>query len=261
MHEHEMLKRRFADQVFKNKKRDTLAAIEVAYADMSRRQTGHLPAMKDACIDQLVKNVFANELQITDFDTWHEEQCNALVAIWNEIKPNWGSVGKAQKVLNMAFKYLSCITDKYDNVCQNCHMTLDSYTLAWYKDIVRPWAKEHGHADVKELIEWSKINSYSEYQLIQNNIRSFLREGATYSVVIGSKTTRTIELSTVPIEAEFVIWEGQIINERYTNLIKELENYIKDHRGTPAGKVHDAWLLGELFSDYLKDYAQNCFKV
>ena len=256
MNEHDMLKNRFSDRVFQGKKKETRVAIEIAYADMSRRQNGHSPAMKDVCIDWLLKNVFTGKPKITNFDAWHEAQCNKLIEIWNTKKAGFGTVGKAQKVLNMAFKYLSCITCDYDQVLPHCHMTLDSYTLAWYKDVVRPWAKLKHREDVESLIEWSKINSYRDYLLIQNNIREFLKQGATYSVAINGTNTTPIALSSVPIEAEFVVWEGQIIKEKYTSLIKEMKNYTQKHRGTPAGKDYDAWLLGELFAEFVRDYCQ-----
>ena len=256
MNEHEMLKNRFRDRVFKGKTPETRAAIELAYADMSRRQNGHLPAMKEACINWLVNNVFTGKIQFSDYDTWHETQCNELIKIWNDIKPNFGTVGKAQKVLNMAFKYLSCITEDYNAILQYCHMTLDSYTLAWYKAVVMPWAQKNGRPDVESLVEWSKIKSYGDYKLIQKNIRDYLSTGAVYSIKINKKSTKVLSLPIVPIDAEFVVWEGQIIKERYTNLIKELDHYIHAHRGNPAGKDYDTWLLDDLFDDYIRDYCK-----
>lgn len=257
MNEHEMLKDRFGNRVFQGKNKEMRVAIELAYADMSRRQTGHSPAMKDACIAWLLKNVFAGKPQIANFDNWHETQCKKLIEIWNEKKAGFGTVGKAQKVLNMAFKYISCITPDYNQVLPYCHMTLDSYTLAWYKDVVRPWAKLKKREDVSALVEWSKINSYKDYILIQDNIREFLKQGATYSISINKTNTQSIPLSSVPMEAEFVVWEGQIIKEKYTNLIKEMKNYTQKHRGSPAGKEYDAWLLGEMFADFVRDYCQS----
>ena len=256
MNEHEMLQKRFGNRVFQGKQKEMRVAIELAYADMSRRQNGHSPAMKEACIVWLLEDVFTGKPQITNFDAWHEEQSNKLIEIWNTKKARFGTVGKAQKVLNMAFKYISCITPDYDHVLPQCHMTLDSYTLAWYKDVVRPWAKMKHREDVASLVEWSKINSYKDYMLIQNNIREYLKKGATYSIAINGTNTSPIALSSVPVEAEFVIWEGQIIKEKYANLIKEMKNYTQKHRGTPAGKEYDAWLLGELFADFVRDYCQ-----
>lgn len=256
MNEHEMLKDRFVAQVFKGKKRELPVAIEIAYADMARRQTGHTPAIKNVCFEWLVKSVFAYTDSISDFDAWHKETCEALVSKWNAVKGSFGTVGRAQKVINMAFNYLSCISGNYSQLLPHCHMTLDSYTLAWYKKKVRPWAEIKGRPDVKILVEWSKINDYGDYMLIQANIREYLKTDATYAITLDSRTTKLIPLSQVPIEAEFVIWEGQIIEAKYLNLIKELNKYISGHRGSPAGKTYDSWLLGDIFSDYLKAYCQ-----
>lgn len=74
----EMLKKRFGDRVFANKERTVRAALDNAYADMSRRQNGHTPELKDTCIDYLV-GVFSNPLHISDFDTWHKTLAMELI--------------------------------------------------------------------------------------------------------------------------------------------------------------------------------------
>ena len=42
--------------------------------------------------------------------------------------------GQAQKVINMAFKYLYCCegAEKYNSKFADCHMPLDQFTLAWF---------------------------------------------------------------------------------------------------------------------------------
>ena len=115
----EMLKKRFGERVFANKDRTVRAALDNAYADMSRRQNGHTPRLKEACIDYLV-GIFSNPLPINDFDAWHKALCAELIDRWNGEVSDFGTVGKAQKVINMAFKYLACISPDYDMLLLHC---------------------------------------------------------------------------------------------------------------------------------------------
>lgn len=249
----EELKNRFGERAFANKNRSVPVAIDIAYADMSRRQSGHTPELKEACIGFLA-DVFSSPLHISDFDAWHEALAAELISRWNRVTAGFGTVGKAQKVINMAFKYLSCISHDYDALLPHCHMTLDSYTLEWYDGVVTPWAREQ-HREVGEKASaWSKIESYDEYLLIQRNIRDYLAAGATYSISIGTAQTDWVPLPAVPVDAEFIVWEGQIISRKYNGLIKTLEQYAKENKASQAGQENDAWLLGDLFREYLKDY-------
>ena len=252
----EMLKNRFREQVFANKAHTVRAALDNAYADMSRRQIGHTPEVKNACIDYLVE-VFSNTMQIDDFDTWHRELSMELIDRWDFAAAGFGTVGKAQKVINMAFKYLACISHEYDCLLPCCHMTLDSYTLEWYEAAVKPWAKEQRRRVGRKVPAWSKIESYDEYLLIQHNIRAYLASDATYSVKIGTAHTTPTQLPVTPIEAEFIVWEGQIIERKYNGLINLLNKYAEEEMETRAGQGYDAWLVGNLFQDYLKDFLSN----
>lgn len=249
----EMLKNRFGERVFANKERTVRAALDNAYADMSRRQNGHTPEIKNACIDYLVE-VFSNTFQIEDFDAWHQALCMELINRWNSVSEDFGTVGKAQKVLNMTFKYLACISNAYDGIFPSCHMTLDSYTLDWYEAAVKPWAKAQHRRVGRKVAAWSKIRSYEEYLLIQQNIRLYLASGAHYSISIGSAQTPAMPLPTAPIDAEFIVWEGQIIARKYNGLMKLLEDYAEENSESYPERGYDTWLVGTLFQDYLREY-------
>lgn len=234
---YEKLKERFTSGVFKGEKTKE-RAFEKAYADMSRRATGHKASMKTACMQWLEENrVFEKVLTCTtqeDFDRWHREACEKL----KEIHGNFGRIGRSQKVINMAFKYLSCIDNTYDSVLPFCHMTLDGYTLNWYKEIGGEW------------VEWSKIDDYDEYFNIQEDIRNHLQNNTEYSITINKKATKTIPLSNLPFKAEFIVWEGEIIKSKYNNIIKDLVNYKN------KGKEKDKWLIDDMFDCYLQDYSK-----
>ena len=243
------LKEQFRTIAFKNKAKTPQKAIEMAYADMSRRQEGHTPAMKAVCVKWLLEEVFTESLQITDFNAWHKETCEALIVKMNSVTPGFGTVGKAQKVINMAFKYLSCITSQHDSILEQCHMTLDGYTLDWYKTDVLSGKGDN--------IQWSKIERYADYMDIQDNIRKYLEQSPDYSIQIGTETaTAPAPLLDSPFDSEFIIWEGNIIKEKYNSMINALNNYTQGPQGRSAGKQKDAWLIGSLFDDFLREYCK-----
>ena len=252
------LRDEFRKNSFKNKAENTRNAIEMAYADMSRRQAGHTSEMKDVCIKWLEEEIFTDSLQITDFNAWHKETCEALISKMNSVTLGFGTVGKAQKVINMAFKYLSCITHKFDALLEYFHMTLDGYTLEWYKNSVVRWAESKGLPVIKGDIKWSKIAQYNDYMIIQDGIRKYLELNSEYSIKIGAKETKCVLLLDAPFESEFIIWEGNIIKAKYNSLIKALNSYATGQEGKLSGREKDRWLIGTIMDAFLHDF---CKKV
>ena len=244
MDEFSTLKTRFGNDVFAKTERTEIKALEKAYADMSRRATGHTEAIKNHCITWLTSKFESLKEQMKsknfDFNIWHEDVCEGLKTEMNKCKKGFGTIGRAQKVVNMAFKYFSCIGKEYDSLHPMCHMTLDGYTLAWYKSFSQ-----------RKVKEWSKIDSYNEYKKIQDEIKKHLIANITYEFSIGTRNSSKICLSCIPFEAEFIIWEGEITKQKYNNLIKDLEKYANN------GKNKDNWIIENSFDDYLKDYIAN----
>lgn len=234
------LKTRFGEIAFK-KEKNKKVAIETAYADMSRRATGHTSELKKRCVEWLETEVFNTNLDFINsqesFDAWHKETCEEL----KKRHGSFGKIGRSQKVINMAFKYFSCIDGTYDHLLKYCHMTLDGYTLNWYKTIDPDWKK----------IEWSKIDDYdNQYFSIQEKIRKYLKENSMYSVDIGGKLTNNIQLPEIPFEAEFIIWEGEIIKIKYNDLIKGLKKYEE------SLKEKDKWLIGNIMDEFLNQFVK-----
>ena len=63
----------------------------------------------------------------------HSKWCIAFINDIQEYNEYEARYGQAQKVVNMAFKYLYCCkgADKYRDKFEYCHMPLDQFTLAW----------------------------------------------------------------------------------------------------------------------------------
>lgn len=75
---------------------------------------------------------YLNEGEKEDFDEVHKELCGNLIKKCERTNMTYG---QAQKIINMAFKYLYCC--KHDSVMEErfkaCHMPLDSFSLEWFK--------------------------------------------------------------------------------------------------------------------------------
>lgn len=161
------------------------AAVDLAYNDAKRTMTGigkfdKMPAMK--AIETKLLDYFEKPApeSFETFEKEHKELCN----IWcTEFRGSEiGTYGKAQKIINMAFKYLRCCEDPkgHPDHFKFCHMPLDSFTLTWYKR----------NTEDKKNYTWSKINP-EEYRKIQTTIRTLLQKSGN---------------NLSPLELEFIVW-------------------------------------------------------
>ena len=165
-------------ELFKN-------AVWQGYLDASRTFHGIEGTDKNqGAFLKLAKSIQAYFNDDKPFD--HNSWCNSFIADIEKYNHYNARYGQAQKVVNMAFKYLYCC----DNIDEQtrikfdpCHMPLDQYTLAWYFLQGR-----------NLFLEWSYLNQ-EQYETISTDIRT----------ILGNDTLR----------AELVIWEGmkpKIIN-------------------------------------------------
>jgi hypothetical protein len=157
------------------------------------------------------------------FDEWHKTTCDALM---NVLKNLYQSIhyGKAQKIVNMTFKYLYCISnDRNDNYYKYCHIPLDSIILDWI------WANKSVFQDAYDKFNmdvpfqhqyfenWSNLdysnnkfdgNRYS-YMFFQELIRAFCE---------GKKIT--------PLQLEFLVWPQFQWEKAAKEFCKQTENML-----------------------------------
>lgn len=185
---------------------DLLSSIASAHTDMARRAEGHTPQIKEESIkfwlDYFKNNSPFGISNQNDFDKWHREACEAYCDHMNSKFPSFNmTIGRAQKVLNMIFKYLYC-TDAYkadvEKIAKFLHMTLDRKILDWY------------HKDVSKICKitaWSKIDYYDCYLTVQKRIREYLKNNPLYDYVSAPGASPIwINLPCEPFFAEFIIW-------------------------------------------------------
>ena len=178
-----------------------LHAIEKAYIAMSPRTLGR-GKVKGAKISTKDRNHILSNLadkfvgyfsslvkSEKEFNEWHSQTCNEFMDSFNNLlkKSKYTRImnyGKAQKIVNVAFKYLYMFLESaetYPQYFDFCHFTIDKHTLKWYNkyNVGAPYTKS-----------WSNM-SEKEYFRIQNEIFTYIR-----------KTTS----GTTPFLVEFEIW-------------------------------------------------------
>ena len=178
-------------------------AVKKAYRDAQRRFVGIKNTRQErTAFNNLAESIRSYfEFGTDDFDLAHSVWCHAFI---NDIKKYNGGIqityGKAQKVINMTFKYLYCcngIDKHYIERFRPCHMPLDGFTVAWL----------FIESNMMFYNKWSYYNKET-YDCIQTRIRSLLNEDI--------------------LKKEFVIWNEfnklgvkpeDIVEKLYTNKI------------------------------------------
>lgn len=167
-------------------------AVEYAYRDAQFRTIPHhTTKFKNQNIIRIASkikdNVESNRKHIDlieavkdilyeDFGTYAKEQC----------------FGKAQKIVNMAFKYLYCLNDKslvkIDYADRD--IPLDKNILDFYYTCRKKFENENNEI----IINWSYIDK-NQYLDIEKNLKEYIKR---------------LEFEMTPIEAEFIIWNAAV---------------------------------------------------
>lgn len=216
-------------------------AVEKAYGDAKRTMTGigkfedakenALKGMKEKFVEYFSGAVIEEKKA---FNEKHKDLCE----IWtDEIgDDNLATYGKAQKIVNMTFKYMYCWCywhcsekekweeNKDKKKFQYCHMTLDSYTLNWIYD--RTDKEERKNISFTKSVKWSRLDSdfYVEIEKLANE---------------AIKIEKKFE-GMPPIEAEFLIWDYEMIREKTNEWVKVMGKYVEENNLYPNGMVKDS---------------------
>ena len=171
-------------------------AVRNGYRDMQPRTFKKVPSNPAPKINKMqivltnLAQAFVNYFQNPppNFDDWHKKTCDTFLIELNNLLQNSGyqkvEYGKAQKIVNVTFKYLYLFDDakNYLHLFKDCHFILDGYTIQWYNAQI---------AATNVTKPWSDLD-YSTYIQIQKDIKQHLLKSTKYP--------------TNPFEAEFYIW-------------------------------------------------------
>ena len=160
------------------------------------------------------------------FDAKHKELCHYYMKLLSEYQYEI-KYGQAQKVVNMAFKYLFCCEDASSKPAfKYCHMPLDGLILNWCK-------KEFKISVNSDKDACSKLTE-EKYTDITEAIFDKLKNGdVKYSIGENDESN----LSAIPLEAEIVIWREEARKKTTKELLVQLEKcnknkYFKDNLTT-----------------------------
>lgn len=217
------------------------AAVAQGYDDAKRTFTGISQVWepdkdrKSLFFTEIAKKIYEVFNTSTKFDNWHNEAC---VYFQNELNQktdfknnpyNKATYGQAQKVINMAFKYLYCMKDAehYHDIFDKCHMPLDSFTLEWYRRYVCKdyMFEKNSKAKLKSDTVWSKLVP-EEYTAITALINDRLSsKDKPLSIKIGHND---FHLPTQPLYTEFIIWPEMQRHISAEEFLFSLGNYTSE---------------------------------
>ena len=152
-------------------------AIYLGYLDASRTFKDQRKVEKDhsevKVIAKKMKKYIVDDRD--NYDSFFYGACDYLCKKY-EMK-----FGQAQKIINMAFKYLFCIANaKLKNRFKKCHMPLDGIMFEWiYRNI------KDDNKNLKKVDAWSKIDKGKEdnagtYKYYKKHIDAYCKkEGKT----------------------------------------------------------------------------------
>lgn len=154
-------------------------------------------------IDDIVECISCNKKQ-DEFDKYHDNMCRKLINNFDSII----AYGQAQKIINMAFKYLYCI-ETIDRGCfKNCHMPLDSFTLEW---IYRAYIKDQElKKDFGNLVNsvWKQGKKVKKEAIGSWSSMGFCKEdsGDKLSYLFYLKLLRQSFKDESLLELDFYVW-------------------------------------------------------
>ena len=126
-------------------------AIYQGYLDACRTFSGtkletDSPAVKELALQ--IKNFIDGK---QDFS--HEDLCKILLKTGI-------TYGQAQKIVNMAFKYLCCLSgaENYGEQFSKCHMPLDSIMLEWITRKIEESPEKYGTIKRGKIPSWSAMS-------------------------------------------------------------------------------------------------------
>lgn len=128
------------------------------------------------------------------FNNKHTKWCKALIKDYSSYLDEKLTYGQAQKIINMAFKYLYCIFAENEKLEEKkekfkyCHMPLDKFSLEW----VKRYFKKGNVQSWSRMEEKDYENKKYGYNTYSKNIKEYCEQ--KYDGQIS------------PLQLDFVVW-------------------------------------------------------
>ncbi|SEL43973.1 hypothetical protein [Ruminococcus albus] len=212
---------------------------KTAYNDMAPRTLPDISKVKDEngnlLKDVMLKYVTDRFIKYFDesapkdkhiFDKWHKDTCNEMIKVFEKSSVNF-TYGKAQKLINIAFKNFLLFNGAKEEYFTYCHTPIDNNVLYWCKKV----------AGIKRInCAWSNMNEelyielqekISEYLKSDKNTKYLYEDGRPisnlvvdfYAWIEGGNTEKLIiEWGNISTKVKFYIDNEKIINTVLENL-------------------------------------------
>lgn len=157
------------------------------------------------------------------FDEWHKTTCDALM---NVLKKPYPSIhyGKAQKIVNMTFKYLYCISnDRNDNYYKYCHIPLDSIILDWIWANKSVFQDAYDNFNMYVPFQHQHFENWSNLDYSNNKF-----DGKRYSYMFFQELIRAFceDKKITPLQLEFLVWPQFQWEKAAKEFCKQTENML-----------------------------------
>ncbi len=195
----------------------TMSDRDKAYLEKGKLKFDKMPdALFDYCAEDqsqtfggMIKTWFEKEHTAwkEEFEMFHSKACNTVLSFLRDqlYSEKSCTYGKAQKVVNMTFKHLYCLSEgKKREWFLECHMALDFFTLEWFKRSVAKYGKVY---TLGKVDNWSALQNpkgkeeyigkdnkkFYSYHFLAKEIRAYFDKNNPFGPLC-------------PLEAEFIIW-------------------------------------------------------
>ena len=114
------------------------------------------------------------------FTAWEEKTASKIRKFYHENGVNEYTYGNAQKLINMAIKYLlsSCVINENDPLFKNCHFPVDGIIQKkLHKDFGIPYLPNKNHS-------WSRNDKWTDFVNYQTDARKIILDNEFDSPII-----------------------------------------------------------------------------
>ncbi len=152
------------------------------FGDLDEKLVAHAQAA-EYIHERLLQLSKLKPISCVQFDDWHRQSCETLIAVYRSKNFPSFYVGQAQKWLNMTLKYIFTMGAKriagFDACYAFCHVPFDNILIAQLS--------KYGFPSISTA--WSRMNDYDGYLSRQQWIRE--------------------RFQLLPLDVEFLLWMGK----------------------------------------------------
>ena len=195
-----------------NDKGKKLLEEKEEWDDKKEKSTEENPMRKPLKeVAEKLKGNFKEEKNKETFNNKHTEWCKMLIANYSSCLVEELTYGQAQKIINMAFKYLYCIfaeTDKFEEKkgkFKYCHMPLDKFSLEWIKRYFSSsLGNEYWKGSKEENFKKGNVQSWSRMEEEDHGNKKYGYN--TYSKNIQEYCEQKYDGQISPLQLDFIVW-------------------------------------------------------